>query len=332
MPTNDFQKLVHLVERSLCSRNAKIAESVLLPAHGIDDDFREVDLLIEEQLGPYKIRVAIEATKLGKKMGIQKYDSLSHKYIGNGVGRVLVDKFVIVTEKGFVDSVYRKAAAEGIELITVRELRNSPLNDWFSVLPPRLCGIGFSPKSPDHAKWSDIYARGRLEFENGATSCIPGIIRKTMKELVLAQTPNLLRELAKSAMLEANRTAHHVVTADFNIPTMLQFDGGSYPVKSIQFRIHQSLAKSSNTKCIERVSTVQGNQQLLKSVDEWGGMRLETALPLDSKGRIVGGSFNLKIDEKAMAEIKRRMDQAQSNRPADKTAEPQQQDNKNFPP
>src|SRR5688500_5416584 len=102
MPTNEFQELVRVIEQTLHSKNAKIISPSFVQAQGLSD-FREVDILLEDSLGPYTIRVAVEATDLGRKMGVAKYDSLCKKYTGEG--KVAVDKFVIVTRKGFTGDV-----------------------------------------------------------------------------------------------------------------------------------------------------------------------------------------------------------------------------------
>jgi hypothetical protein len=52
--TNDFQQLVHMIQLAFAPTGAKVTESVL-------DHTREIDVLIEAPVGPYHVKIAVEA-------------------------------------------------------------------------------------------------------------------------------------------------------------------------------------------------------------------------------------------------------------------------------
>jgi len=65
--------------------------------------------IIEGPYGPYTMKVAVEAKDEGRKLDIGAFDALCQEY--RGECRVLVDKFVIVTRKGFTKGVKEKSGA-----------------------------------------------------------------------------------------------------------------------------------------------------------------------------------------------------------------------------
>lgn len=141
--TNEFQKLVSLIHKAFAPQRAKVTESAL------DDHGREIDVLIESQVGPYRIKIAVEAKDEGRKMDSTKFESIIGKYFGEG--GVKVNKVVVVTHRGFYQPVIDRAKDLGIELLTLQEAKET---DWqqFPVrgtisfsMPPHICQIHFAP-------------------------------------------------------------------------------------------------------------------------------------------------------------------------------------------
>ena len=99
--TNDFQRLVEMIQRAFAPKGAKITESAPLPGR---DTFREVDVLFEASLGPYALKIAIEATKTGRKLDGPSIE----KFIGKCSGSS-IDKVVVVA-KGFTKEARKRAA------------------------------------------------------------------------------------------------------------------------------------------------------------------------------------------------------------------------------
>jgi hypothetical protein len=145
--TNEFQQLVALIERALAPIGAKVTESAM--AHGMrEEDRREIDILIESNIGPYAIKVAVEAKDESRKMDIVRFESIIGKYaVGSGLR---VDKVIVVCRAGFSKQVVRRAAVENIELLTLKAALES---DWTRKgkqplvfrMPPSLASIRFDP-------------------------------------------------------------------------------------------------------------------------------------------------------------------------------------------
>ena len=104
--TNAFQELVSLVQKALAPAGAVVTDSALLDVAGMSEP-REIDVLIETDVGPYRIKIAVEARDHQRKMDSTQFESLIGKYLGEG--GVKVNKIVIVTHNGFFEPVVQRA-------------------------------------------------------------------------------------------------------------------------------------------------------------------------------------------------------------------------------
>jgi hypothetical protein len=132
--TNEFQHLVKLIHQALAPNSAKVTESAMVkvPKFG---DVREIDVLIETEVSPYKIKIAVEAKDHGVKLDLTDIDAFAGKY--RGTDSVVVDKVVIVSRRGFSKRAIGKAKAIGFELFTLNEVSEQ---DWQSLAPPAFRG------------------------------------------------------------------------------------------------------------------------------------------------------------------------------------------------
>lgn len=160
--TNEFQQLVALIEKSLVPK-AKVTESAMVPVDGMTT-LREVDILIEGQFGPYKMKVAVETKDEGRKLSVTTVEQLISKYTGRC--SVAVDKLVIVSSRGFSQGASEKAAAANVELLTIEQAKKK---QWRTVGPqkmqfrvaPHIHQIAVSPR-PSFADPAFAYRNGRL--------------------------------------------------------------------------------------------------------------------------------------------------------------------------
>jgi hypothetical protein len=129
--TNEFQELVALIERALAPRGAKILESALLADS--DADEREIDVLIESSIGPYRMKIAVEAKDEKRPMDIVKFESIVGKYSSRS--GINVNQVVVISRAGFSRKVQKRAVAEKIELMTLREALDI---DWSTKTPQRM--------------------------------------------------------------------------------------------------------------------------------------------------------------------------------------------------
>lgn len=109
--TNDFQKLVLAINNHFASESAKVTESAML-FDPESEQYREIDILIEDEIGGYYLKVGVECTAIGRPLTVGKLAELvdKHKNVG-------INKTVIVSRSGFAGSTEKKAEKLGVELI-----------------------------------------------------------------------------------------------------------------------------------------------------------------------------------------------------------------------
>jgi Restriction endonuclease len=115
---NDFQDLVTLIQEALVPQGAKVTPSAMVPGPN-SGTLREIDILIETPVGPYDIKIAVEAKDEGRKMDATKIETIIGKYRGRG--SLVVNKVVVVAHRGFTEEAMNRARDEDIELLTLDE-------------------------------------------------------------------------------------------------------------------------------------------------------------------------------------------------------------------
>jgi hypothetical protein len=131
--TNDFQDLVALIQEALVPQGAKVTPSAMVPGPS-SGTLREIDILIETSVGPYAMKIAVEAKDEGRKMDATKMETIIGKYRGRG--SLLVNKVVVVSHRGFTEEATNRARDEDIDLLTLDE---SQICDWCkNVLPKEM--------------------------------------------------------------------------------------------------------------------------------------------------------------------------------------------------
>ena len=125
--TNDFQQLVYMIQMALAPAGAKITESA------IDDGMREIDVLIESSVGPYSIKIAVEAKDEKRPLDVTVIEQMIGKY--QSAGGVPVNKVVVVARNGFSSTAHSRAAQTNIELLTLDTTQPS---DWTKLVPQQM--------------------------------------------------------------------------------------------------------------------------------------------------------------------------------------------------
>ena len=119
--TNDFQKLVKNIQTLVCP-SAEVAESVEVTVPGFGH-VREVDVVVETEIGLYPVKLAVEAKDESRKMSVDRMESLISKY--TGPCSLSFDKVIIVNSKGYTKKALEKARACGFQCMTLSELDDS---------------------------------------------------------------------------------------------------------------------------------------------------------------------------------------------------------------
>jgi hypothetical protein len=111
--SNEFQRLILLIESHLAPLGAQVSESLML-RDLIDESQREIDIALEIPTGPRTIRVAIECRDHERPAGVEWIDELIGKY-----SHLPVDRVVAVSRSGFTKAAQTKASLVNIELLTI---------------------------------------------------------------------------------------------------------------------------------------------------------------------------------------------------------------------
>jgi len=87
--SNEYQRLVLLINQHLADTNSKVSESKMLWDPKSKQD-REIDIYIEQQAGPYNVSIGIECTKLSRKVGTPTLEKIITKHRNVGIDRTIV--------------------------------------------------------------------------------------------------------------------------------------------------------------------------------------------------------------------------------------------------
>jgi hypothetical protein len=119
--SNDFQRLILLIERQLAPNGARVVESRLI-SDSRENVEREIDVAIEIPAGGRTLLVAVECIEHGRKADIQWIDKLIGKYRDLPVAGIIA-----VSKSGFTESARRKAELHHINAISFADAEKI---DW----------------------------------------------------------------------------------------------------------------------------------------------------------------------------------------------------------
>lgn len=126
--TNEYQKLVLAISKHFASQTAKVTESAMLYDASTEQN-REIDILIEDDVGGFKIRVGVECTAVKRPLTVAKLDEIIAKHRDCGI-----NKTVIVSKAGFASTTKTKAAKVKVELISYEAALQKDWSAEFEVL------------------------------------------------------------------------------------------------------------------------------------------------------------------------------------------------------
>ncbi|MBN3826034.1 restriction endonuclease [Burkholderia sp. Ac-20384] len=116
--TNDFQKLVRVINRHLAPAGAKVSESAMLHDPEAETE-REIDILVESKLLNCDIKIGIECTALGKPVEVRIIEAFREKH-----RKVGINQTIVVSKNGFTDSAKNYARKNGIKLLTFNSAKS----------------------------------------------------------------------------------------------------------------------------------------------------------------------------------------------------------------
>ncbi len=126
--SNDFQRLVYLLQKTTAPLNATVTESELEPDTSTGEP-REIDVCLKCADGDVRILIAVEVKYEKRRMSIERFDGFLGKYFVEG--GVDIDKLIIVNAAGFVRRTIARARTVNksgkyppVELMTMTDALN----------------------------------------------------------------------------------------------------------------------------------------------------------------------------------------------------------------
>ena len=110
--SNDYQKLIKIINRQLAPAGAKVTESAMLYDAEAETE-REIDILVESTILNCNLRIGIECTAASSPLDIRKIESFKEKH-----RKVGINQTIVVSKSGFSDSAKKYAKKHNIKLLT----------------------------------------------------------------------------------------------------------------------------------------------------------------------------------------------------------------------
>jgi hypothetical protein len=269
--TNDFQKLVTLIQRTLAPEKAKVTPCAMVPCYGTAK-MREIDVLIESEVGPYNIKIAVEAKDHKRKLDVTHIEAMIGKYKSSAVQ---VNKVVVISHRGFTEEAKERAERENIELKILKEAMDEA---WVAELPKTI-HVRISPHILDIELLSSIkLPAGKRILTEGVFMCSHcGRKYGTPKEMAekwLFQNPELMRRIIHEASQRPEGTCAKVEMA-IRDKWILRYKGNDYRITAIKVHVH----------CIDSVAPLRstawkfGDKSILHATAETAGKKIDIVMP-----------------------------------------------------
>ena len=123
--SNTFQHMIYILERLALDKQWTLRESALLKDRVSAND-REIDILIEGNIGSIPIRIAIECIDTGRKANVEWVERMFTKHTD-----LNTSKLVLVSKNGFTKNALAKANHHDIQTASLEQADD---NFWADVL------------------------------------------------------------------------------------------------------------------------------------------------------------------------------------------------------
>ena len=123
--TNPFQHMMYILSRLLHDESWIVRESVLLEDR-VTTTPREIDILIEGQVGPVPIKIGVECIDFTRPADVKWIESMLTKHAD-----IKTDKLIAVSRSGFTKAALSKAEHHGI---IAASLMQADKSFWVGVL------------------------------------------------------------------------------------------------------------------------------------------------------------------------------------------------------
>ena len=277
--TNDYQQLVHLIQMAPAPVGAKVNESVMIPGQ---DTLREIDVLIETDVGPYSVKIAVEAKDFKRPLNVTEIEAVIGKYSGNG--GIAVNKVVVVAKRGFSDAAEKRAKEARIELLTIKEAKES---DWSKLAPETMCfrmephidRVDLVPPISATSSGGNPISNGRIVCKcHGNDKGSPAQWANWFLKTQVLPNTALLERLEQ----EAKRRGGQIMAA---VPLPLPghnflYDGRTCQIDELVFNVHYVHATGKGKWSALQMEGPENRPRSLDQLDvTLGGTRIRTVFP-----------------------------------------------------
>lgn len=263
--SNQFQKIVLYIAEQLAPSGATVKESVELPETGLAGVLREIDTLIEADMGLTRVRIAVESRERSRKSDIQWVDELIGKY-----ALLPVDRVLAVSNVGFSAAAKRKAVRHNIDLLSPQDVANT---DWQSKFQKLGIASLVSRLEMVHIEFhttplftGKVSLDDRIRHDDGSGNVVEGTVREFIEEVrptVIANVQKYIKENFLS-IYKTLEDLKKIAIIDRSLPATgltLVTQDSSYSIGKISLRI-----VSRNERTIENVEhQLLGKKALLSS-------------------------------------------------------------------
>jgi hypothetical protein len=200
--TNQFQRLITLIEVALAPSGARVVASEELV--GETGKGREVDIVVYHNVGEHKIILSVECTALGRPADVGWVEKMRGKHSG-----LLTNKLILVSKSGFTPEARDVAKLSGIDTYSLPEaetlnwssvVRSIPLLkvDFF-IMPVLTGGSVVLGGSPDSELTAEMIEDAEVIDPGGRPP-------RTPKDLMieLLENPGVIDALRKHARSDMN--------------------------------------------------------------------------------------------------------------------------------
>jgi len=288
--SNPFQELVTLIQEALVPTGATVTPSAMVPGR-TSGNLREIDVLVETAVGPYAIKIAVEAKDEGRKLDVTKIETIIGKYRGSGA--LQVNKIIVVARNGFTQEARTRAQDEDIDLLTLNEAKLCPwcrfvLQSFQLNFSPMPIGFELEPELPKAVLESQWMTQARFiclchGYDYGTPQfwMQQFLFRNVLPNKLLVDK---MHEVAANG--SSGKSELH-----FTIPVknhVLRFDGTDYPAKSATLHYRYVHATGPMASSVYRMEDEAGAQTtVVHSEGTVGGHKIKMLMPLgkpDSRG------------------------------------------------
>jgi len=273
--TNPFQQLVDLICHALAPQCAKITSSAEITS-STTKTLREIDVLLETDLGLSNVKIAVEAKDHKRKLNVNDIEAIIGKYSS---GNLPINQVIIVAHNGFAKTTLKRVenCSPPVKLMILKEA----LHENWSQIIPGMIRLSISPRILEIKLISEIELpdQNNILTDGQFTSVCCGKLHGSLHDVAhksIFKNPELLKLIQEQAK---NKIEQGGVCANIKIGIsdkwILKYHDHEYHITAINVHVH---AHEGHAPLSCKTYTLDG-KPIQYAHAEVAGHRLEIAIP-----------------------------------------------------